>query len=68
MRRRAAAPLKVRGKTADDHGVIAPPEGSIDAAIMRIAKRRLLRERLSMAFAGAVVTAMVATFYRILMS
>jgi len=33
-----------------------------------MAKRRLLRERLSMVFAGLLVTAMVVTFYRILVS
>jgi hypothetical protein len=33
-----------------------------------MAKRRLLRERISMVLAGLFVTAMVATFYRILVS
>jgi hypothetical protein len=33
-----------------------------------MAKRRLLRERISMVFAGLLVTAMVVTFYRILVS
>jgi hypothetical protein len=46
--------------------VVAPPEGSIDAAIMKVAKRRLLRERISIAFACAIVTAVFATCYRIL--
>jgi hypothetical protein len=41
---------------------------SIDAVVVRLAKRRLLRERVSIIFAGAVVTAMVLTFYRILVS
>jgi hypothetical protein len=41
---------------------------SIDAVVVRLAKRRLLRERISMIFAGAIVTAMVVTFYRILVS
>jgi hypothetical protein len=39
---------------------------SIDAAVLRLAKRRQFRERVSMIFAGVFVTAMVATFYRIL--
>jgi len=39
---------------------------SIDAAVLRIAKRRVLRERVSMICAGVVVTVMVATFYTIL--
>ena len=33
-----------------------------------MAKRRLLRERLSMVFAGVFVTVMVMAFYRILVS
>jgi hypothetical protein len=41
---------------------------SIDAAVLRIARRRQLRERISVICAGVVVTAMVATFYRILAS
>ena len=39
---------------------------SIDAIIMNRAKRRELRERLSMLFAGVVVTVMVFAFYSIL--
>jgi hypothetical protein len=39
---------------------------SIDAAVLRMARRRQFRERISMIFAGAVVAAMVVTFYSIL--
>jgi mRNA degradation ribonuclease J1/J2 len=39
---------------------------SIDGIIMKRTKRRLLRERLSMLFAGVVVTVMLVTFYSIL--
>ena len=39
---------------------------SIDAQVLRTARRRQLRERVSMICAGVVVTAMVATFYSIL--
>ena len=47
----------------------APPDPqSIDAAAFVMAKRRLLRERLSMLFASLLVAAMVATFYRILVT
>lgn len=45
-----------------------PDPQSIDALQFVMAKRRLLRERLSMVFAFAAVTAMVVTFYRILVS
>jgi hypothetical protein len=46
-----------------------PPTAlSIDGAAFVMAKRRLLRERISMIFAGLLVTAMVVTFYRILVS
>jgi hypothetical protein len=45
-----------------------PAPQSIDAAAFVMAKRRLLRERISMVFAGLLVTAMVVTFYRILVS
>jgi hypothetical protein len=45
-----------------------PGPESIDAEAFRIAKRRLLIERISMVFAGVLVTAMVVTFYRILSS
>jgi len=45
-----------------------PDPQSIDALAFVMAKRRLLRERLSMVFAGLFVTAMVVTFYRILVS
>jgi small neutral amino acid transporter SnatA (MarC family) len=41
---------------------------SIDAVVVRMAKRRQLRERISMILAGAIVVAMVVTFYRILVS
>ena len=41
---------------------------SIDAAVLKIAKRRQIRERISIIFAGLVVTAMVVTFYKILVS
>jgi hypothetical protein len=41
---------------------------SIDAAVLRMARRRQFRERVSMIFAGAILTAMVVTFYRILVS
>jgi hypothetical protein len=51
---------------------LTPPEphdpNSIDYAAAQAARRRLRRERLSMVFAGAFVTAMVVTFYRILTS
>ena len=39
---------------------------SIDAVVLRLAKRRVFRERVSILFAGVLVTAMVVTFYRIL--
>jgi hypothetical protein len=39
---------------------------SIDRVVLTLAKRRQLRERVSMIFAGVIVTAMVVTFYRIL--
>jgi len=39
---------------------------SIDAAVLRMARRRQFRERVSMIFAGVFFTAMVVTFYRIL--
>jgi hypothetical protein len=39
-----------------------------DIAIVKRANRRQLRERVSLVFAGAVVTAMVAAFYTILTS
>ena len=45
-----------------------PDPQSIDGAAFVMAKRRLLRERLSMVLAGLFVTAMVVTFYRILAS
>jgi hypothetical protein len=45
-----------------------PDPHSIDALAFVMAKRRLLRERLSMVFAGLLVTGMVMTFYRILVS
>jgi hypothetical protein len=41
---------------------------SIDAAVVRVARRRQLRERISIIFAGIVVTVMVVTFYSILVS
>jgi hypothetical protein len=41
---------------------------SIDAAVLRVARRRQLRERISMICAGVVVTGMVAAFYSILAS
>jgi hypothetical protein len=41
---------------------------SIDFAFVEMARRRLLRERVSVILAGAVVIAMVVTFYRILSS
>jgi hypothetical protein len=56
--------------TVEIVGVVTPqfdPQ-SIDAAVLRIARRRQLRERISVICAGVVVTAMVATFYRILAS
>jgi len=45
-----------------------PDPQSIDALAFVMAKRRLFRERVSMVFAFAAVTAMVVTFYRILVS
>jgi hypothetical protein len=39
---------------------------SIDGIIVNRAKRRVFRERISMLFAGAVLTVMVVTFYSIL--
>jgi hypothetical protein len=45
-----------------------PGPESIDFASAQIARRRLIRERISMICAGAIVTAMVVTFYRILTS
>jgi hypothetical protein len=45
-----------------------PDPQSIDTLAFVMAKRRLFRERLSMVFAGLLVTAMVVTFYRILVS
>jgi hypothetical protein len=45
-----------------------PDPQSIDALAFVMAKRRLLRERVSMVFAGVFVTALVVTFYRILVS
>jgi hypothetical protein len=45
-----------------------PDPQSIDALAFVMAKRRLLRERVSMVFAGLFVTALVVTFYRILVS
>lgn len=45
-----------------------PPPESIDALGFRISKRRQLRERISMVFAGVIFTAMFAAFYRILAS
>ena len=45
-----------------------PDPQSIDALAFVMAKRRLLRERLSMVFAGVFVTVMVMAFYRILVS
>jgi hypothetical protein len=39
---------------------------SIDAQVLRIARRRQLRERVSMICAGVFVTVMIVTFYRIL--
>lgn len=42
------------------------PPNSIDGIIMNKAKRRELRERLSMLLAGVVVTVMVVAFYSIL--
>jgi hypothetical protein len=50
---------------------VATPQfdpNSIDAQVVRVAKRRQLRERISIIFAGIVVTAMVVTFYSILVS
>jgi hypothetical protein len=41
---------------------------SIDFALMAAARRRQFRERVSVIFAGVLVTAMVVTFYRILVS
>jgi hypothetical protein len=41
---------------------------SIDALVLKIARRRQIRERISMVFAGAVFTAMVVMFYRILVT
>jgi hypothetical protein len=46
--------------------VTAPPEGSIDAVIAQRHRRRLIRERISMVCAGAIITAMFAAFYSIL--
>jgi len=45
-----------------------PPPQSIDFAFTQMARRRLIRERVSMICAGAIVTAMMVTFYRILAS
>jgi len=45
-----------------------PDPQSIDALAFVTAKRRLFRERVSMIFACVAVTAMVVTFYRILVS
>ena len=45
-----------------------PGPESIDFAFSRMARRRLIRERVSMICAGVLVTAMVVTFYRILAS
>jgi hypothetical protein len=45
-----------------------PGPESIDFAFTEIARRRLIRERVSIICAGAIVTAMVVTFYRILAS
>jgi hypothetical protein len=45
-----------------------PDPHSIDALAFVMAKRRLLRERLSLVFAGVFVTVMVMAFYRILVS
>ena len=57
-------------QTVETLGVVTPqfdPQ-SIDAAVLRIARRRVIRERISVICAGVVVTAMVATFYSILVS
>jgi hypothetical protein len=45
-----------------------PAPGSIDDAVMRVARRRQIRERVSFVCAGVIVTVMVVTFYRILAS
>ena len=45
-----------------------PPPESIDALSFEMSKRRKIRERISMVFAGVIFTAMFATFYRILVS
>jgi hypothetical protein len=50
--------------------VPVPPQGpqSIDALAYITARRRLVRDIVSMVLAGAFVVAMVTTFYKILVS
>jgi hypothetical protein len=43
-----------------------PDPQSLDFAFLKMARRRVIREWISMIFTGVVVTAMVLTFYRIL--
>lgn len=45
-----------------------PEPSSIDFVHVRMARRRLIRDCLSVIFTGVVVTVMVVTFYRILSS
>jgi hypothetical protein len=45
-----------------------PDPRSIDFVFTQMARRRVIREWVSMIFTGVVVTAMVVTFYRILTS
>jgi hypothetical protein len=61
---RARGLPKIKGLTPPE----PPDPNSIDGAIFRMAKRRRLREIVSMLGAAAVVTALVMTFYSILVS
>lgn len=51
-----------------DFPVAPPDQQSIDTLAFIKAKRRLVREVISMIVAGAFVIALVATFYKILVS